>query len=84
MEIFKFIQFFIFKIADLSAYYIKFSLFIFKKNYKNKLKSRKLTLKFFINLKIYTESNSPLEMEYNKNSIKNLKGVNNYENNKFL
>jgi putative uncharacterized protein FNV0174 len=25
-------------------------------------------------LKIYTESNSPFEMEYNKNSIKNLKG----------
>ena len=38
------------------------------------LKARKLNLKVFINLKIYTESNSPLEMEYNKNSIKNLKG----------
>ena len=38
------------------------------------LKAKKLNLKFFINLKIYTESNSPFEMEYNKNSIKNLKG----------
>nr|DAK30653.1 MAG TPA: hypothetical protein [Caudoviricetes sp.] len=34
------------------TYYIKFLDFIFKKNYKNKLKSTKLNLKFFINLKI--------------------------------
>ena len=68
----------------MSALYIKFLKIIFKKKYKNMLKATKLNLKFFINLKIYTESNSPLEMEYNKNSIKNLKGVNNYENNKFL
>ena len=72
------------KNVSLRAFYIKFLDFIFKKNYKNMLKTTKLNLKFFINLKIYTESNSPLEMEYNKNSIKNLKGVNNYENNKFL
>ena len=55
MEIFKFIQFFMFKIANLRAYYIKFLDFIFKKNYKKKLKTRKLNPKFFINLKIYTE-----------------------------
>jgi len=54
----------------LRTYYIKFLDFIFKKKYKKVLKCRKLNFKFFINLKIYTESNSPLEMEYNKNSIK--------------
>ena len=36
----------------LRAYYIKFLDFIFKKNYKNMLKTTKLNLKFFINLKI--------------------------------
>ena len=72
------------KNVSLRAFYIKFLDFIFKKIYKNKFKVTKFILNFFINLKIYTESNSPLEMEYNKNSIKNLKGVNNYENNKFL
>ena len=55
-----------------------------KNKVKNYIKLNKNNINFFINLKIYTESNSPLEMEYNKNSIKNLKGVNNYENNKFL
>ena len=55
-----------------------------KNKLKNNFKLNKNNINFFINLKIYTESNSPLEMEYNKNSIKNLKGVNNYENNKFL
>ena len=38
----------------LRAFYIKFLDFIFKKNYKNMLKTTKLNLKFFINLKIYS------------------------------
>ena len=39
----------------LRAFYIKFLDFIFKKNYKNMLKTTKLNLKFFINLKIYSK-----------------------------
>ena len=64
MEIFKFIQFFIFKIADLSDLYIKFLKIIFKKKYKNMLKATELNLKFFINLKIY----SHLKGEKNENN----------------
>ena len=43
------------KNVSLRAFYIKFLDFIFKKNYKNILKTTKLNLKFFINLKIYTK-----------------------------
>ena len=39
----------------LRAFYIKFLDFIFKKNYKNMLKTTKLNLKIFINLKIYSK-----------------------------
>ena len=59
---------------DLKSFDNIFLCFDNKNKLKNYIKLNKNNIKFFINLKIYTESNSPFEMEYNKNSIKNLKG----------
>ena len=47
----------------MSVLNIKFLEIIFKKKYKKKLKTTKLNLKFFINLKIYSHLKGEIDMK---------------------